>query len=104
MNNVKKYSGIVFILLVLAKIQDSNFVMKVENISYDIYQTLFMEKVIMMKLSCRYRWKSIGEIGQFPWRRDVFAKLIDRLNQYQASVIAFDIFFSEKTNKIQREF
>ena len=45
MNNVKKYSGIVLLLLlVLAKIQDSNFVMKVENISYDIYQTLFMEK------------------------------------------------------------
>ena len=52
MNNVKKYSGIVLlILLILAKIQDSNFVMKVENISYDIYQTLFMEKVTTMKLS-----------------------------------------------------
>ena len=98
MNNVKKYSGIVLlILLVLAKIQDSNFVMKVENISYDIYQTLFMEKsnydeVVIVDID----EKSIGEIGQFPWRRDVFANLIDRLNQYQVSVIAFDIFFSEE--------
>jgi len=110
MNNVKKYSGIVLlILLILAKIQDSNFVMKVENISYDIYQTLFMEKsnydeVVIVDID----EKSIGEIGQFPWRRDVFAKLIDRLNQYQASVIAFDIFFSEEDKqnpkKILEEF
>ena len=110
MNNVKKYSGIVLlILLILAKIQDSNFVMKVENISYDIYQTLFMEKsnydeVVIVDID----EKSIGEIGQFPWRRDVFAKLIDRLNQYQVSVIAFDIFFSEEDKqnpkKILEEF
>ena len=109
MNNVKKYSGIVLlILLILAKIQDSNFVMKVENISYDIYQTLFMEKVIRWSCHCRYWWKSIGEIGQFPWRRDVFAKLIDRLNQYETSVIVFDIFFSEEDKqnpkKILKEF
>ena len=52
MNNVKKYSGIVLlILLVLAKIQDSNFVMKVENISYDIIKLYSWKKVIMMKLS-----------------------------------------------------
>ena len=110
MNNVKKYSGIVLlILLVLAKIQDSNFVMKVENISYDIYQTLFMEKsnydeVVIVDID----EKSIGEIGQFPWRRDVFANLIDRLNQYETSVIAFDIFFSEEDKqnpkKILEEF
>ena len=78
MSNVKIYSGIVLLILfVLAKIQDSNFVMKVENISYDIYQTLFMEKsnydeVVIVDID----EKSIGEIGQFPWRRDVFAKLM----------------------------
>ena len=110
MSNVKKYSGIVLLILfVLAKIQDSNFVMKVENISYDIYQTLFMEKsnydeVVIVDID----EKSIGEIGQFPWRRDVFAKLIDRLNQYETSVIVFDIFFSEEDKqnpkKILKEF
>ena len=44
--------------------------MKVENISYDIYQTLFMEKsnydeVVIVDID----EKSIGEIGQFPWRK-----------------------------------
>ena len=110
MNNVKKYTGIVLlILLVFFKIQDSNFVMKVENISYDAYQSLFIKKdnydgVVIVDID----EKSIGEIGQFPWRRDVFAKLIDRLNQYGSSVIAFDIFFSEEDKqnpkKILEEF
>ena len=45
MSNVKKYTGIVLlILLVFFKIQDSNFVMKIENISYDAYQSLFIKK------------------------------------------------------------
>jgi len=110
MNNVKKYTGIVLlILLVFFKIQDSNFVMKVENIAYDAYQSLFIKKdnydgVVIVDID----EKSIGEIGQFPWRRDVFAKLIDRLNQYGSSVIAFDIFFSEEDKqnpkKILEEF
>ncbi|MDB3932516.1 CHASE2 domain-containing protein [Candidatus Pelagibacter sp.] len=110
MSNVKKYTGIVLlILLVFFKIQDSNFVMKIENISYDAYQNLFIEKdnydgVVIVDID----EKSIGEIGQFPWRRDIFAKLINRLDQYGSSVIAFDIFFSEEDKqnpkKILEEF
>ena len=110
MDNVKKYSGIVILIaLVLIKIQDSNFVMKVENVLYDAYQGLFIEQsnyndVVIVDID----EKSIGEVGQFPWRRDVFAKLIKRLDQYGASVIAFDIFFSEEDKqnpkKILEEF
>ena len=110
MSNVKKYTGIVLlILLVFFKIQDSNFVMKVENIAYDAYQSLFIKKdnydgVVIVDID----EKSIGEIGQFPWRRDIFAKLINRLDQYGSSVIAFDIFFSEEDKqnpkKILEEF
>ena len=52
--------------------------------------------------------KSIGEIGQFPWRRDIFADLIQKLNQYGVSVITFDVFFSEEDKqnpkKILEEF
>ena len=97
MQNIKKYSGLtILILLVLIKIQDSNFVKRIENISYDAFQTIFIEKntyedVVIVDID----EKSIGEIGQFPWRRDVFAKLIDKLNSYNAAVISFDIFFSE---------
>ena len=98
MNNIKKNSSIVlFIFLFLIKIQDSNFVRKVENISYDAYQSFFIEKstfedVVIIDID----EKSIGEIGQFPWRRDIFADLIQKLNQYGVSVITFDVFFSEE--------
>ena len=110
MKNFKKYSSIVLLIfLVLIKIQDSNFVRKVENISYDAYQSLFIEKsnfdeVVIIDID----EKSIGEIGQFPWRRDIFADLIQKLNQYGVSVITFDVFFSEEDKqnpkKILEEF
>ena len=110
MKNFKKYSGIILLIfLVLIKIQDSNFVRKIENISYDAYQSLFIEKsnfdeVVIIDID----EKSIGEIGQFPWRRDIFADLIQKLNQYGVSVITFDVFFSEEDKqnpkKILEEF
>ncbi len=110
MNNLKKYLGLIFLaLLVLIKIQDSNFVKRIENISYDIYQSIFEENsefndVLIVDID----EKSIGEIGQFPWRRDVFANLIEKLDSLEASVISFDIFFSEEDKqnpkKILKEF
>ena len=110
MNNIKKYFGILLLFfLVLIKIQDSDFVRKIENISYDAYQSSFIEKnnfdeVVIIDID----EKSIGEIGQFPWRRDVFANLIQKLEQYGVSVITFDVFFSEEDKqnpkKILEEF
>ena len=110
MQNIKKYSGLsILILLILIKIQDGNFVKRIENISYDAFQSIFIDKstfedVVIVDID----EKSIGEIGQFPWRRDVFARLIDKLNSYNTAVISFDIFFSEddKQNpkKILNEF
>ena len=110
MDNIKKYFGIVLLIfLLLIKIQDSNFVRKVENISYDAYQSIFIKKstfdeVVIIDID----EKSIGEIGQFPWRRDIFADLINKLNQYEVSVITFDVFFSEEDKqnpkKILEEF
>ena len=39
--------------------------------------------------------KSIAEIGQWPWGRDVLARLVERLFDLGAGVIAFDIILSE---------
>jgi adenylate cyclase len=39
--------------------------------------------------------KSIAEIGQWPWSRDVVAELVERLRDLGARVIAFDIILSE---------
>jgi CHASE2 domain-containing sensor protein len=110
MKNFKKYSGILLLIIFLIiKLQDSNFVKKIENISYDFFQSIFtvdadFNDVVIVDID----EKSIGENGQFPWRRDIFAKLINKLNILEASVISFDIFFSEEDKqnpkKILEEF
>ena len=110
MKNFKKYSGIfLLIIFLIIKFQDSNFVKKIENISYDFFQSIFtvdtdFNNVVIVDID----EKSIGEIGQFPWRRDIFAKLINKLNTLDASIISFDIFFSEEDKqnpkKILEEF
>ena len=110
MKNFKKYSGILLLIIFLIiKLQDSNFVKKTENILYDFFQSIFtvdtdFNDLVIVDID----EKSIGEIGQFPWRRDIFAKLINKLNILEASVISFDIFFSEEDKqnpkKILEEF
>ena len=40
--------------------------------------------------------KSLGKIGQFPWNRKIFGDLVKTLKESDASVISFDIFFSEE--------
>jgi adenylate cyclase len=39
--------------------------------------------------------KSISELGQWPWPRQVLAKLVDALKDYKVKVIGFDAIFSE---------
>ena len=110
MHNIKKYFGLIILfLLVLTKIHDSNFVKRIENISYDTFQSIFIKKstfedVVIVDAD----EKSIDVIGQFPWRRDIFANLINKLNLNKVAVISFDIFFSEddrqNPKKILNEF
>jgi len=38
---------------------------------------------------------SLEKLGRWPWSRDKIAKLIDKLSEFQAAVIALDIIFSE---------
>ena len=43
--------------------------------------------------------KSIAELGQWPWRRDVLAQLLDSLfNHYQINLIGFDSVFAESSD------
>ncbi|MFZ2163074.1 MAG: adenylate/guanylate cyclase domain-containing protein [Sideroxyarcus sp.] len=39
--------------------------------------------------------KSIAELGRYPWSRDRYAQLIDRLSAAKARVVLFDAFFPE---------
>jgi hypothetical protein len=38
---------------------------------------------------------SLARIGQWPWRRDVIGKLVERLREWGAAVVALDIVFAE---------
>ena len=39
--------------------------------------------------------KSVDELGRWPWRRSLIARLVDRLSDLEVSVIGFDVVFSE---------
>lgn len=41
--------------------------------------------------------KSLNSIGQWPWRRGIHAQLIDKLTEYNAALVSFDILFSERS-------
>lgn len=38
---------------------------------------------------------SLDQIGRWPWTRTVWADFMDKMTEYNAKVIAFDVFFSE---------
>jgi len=42
--------------------------------------------------------KSEDKIGQFPWERDTYAKVIDNLDKWGAKVIGIDVIFPKKEN------
>jgi len=39
--------------------------------------------------------RSVSEVGQWPWRRDIIGLLIDRIREQGAEAIVFDLLFSE---------
>lgn len=47
--------------------------------------------------------KSISEIGVWPFPRETWSNLLDKLDHYGARVVAFDVFFSEKSLSCSEE-
>lgn len=42
--------------------------------------------------------KSIAELGRFPWSRDNYARLLDRLAAAKTKAVMFDVFYPEREN------
>jgi adenylate cyclase len=42
--------------------------------------------------------KSLGEIGRWPWSRNIMARLMDRLDEYGVALVGFDIVWAERDN------
>ena len=97
----KKYKNFIIlifcsILLIVLKISNINIIKKISLINYDFYQKTLVKGEVKNITIIDIDEKSIAAIGQFPWRRDVYAKILSQLNQYNPASVAFDIFFSEE--------
>jgi len=97
----KKYKNFIIliffvILLILLKITNIDIVKKISLINYDFYQKKLVKGEVKNITIIDIDEKSIAAIGQFPWRRDVYAKILSNLNQFNPASVAFDIFFSEE--------
>ena len=90
-------------LLIFLKILNPAFIKSVSYLSFDLYQKIFEEKKDSEVVIIDIDEKSLGKFGQFPWNRNVFAKILDQLNTSNPKAIGFDIFFTEKDKQSPEE-
>lgn len=72
---------------------------RLEYLAYDIRLNLFTDKtnnkddrIVIVNID----EKSLRQEGRWPWPRDKIAKLVKNISDAGATVIAFDVIFSEK--------
>lgn len=95
----------VLAVFVALRQSDPYFVKDLRNRGFDIYQQIkprnySPQPVRVVDLD----EQSLRELGQWPWPRTTIARLIDRIGQSGAAVIAFDIVFAEKDRLSPRAF
>jgi CHASE2 domain-containing sensor protein len=90
------YLGSVFLFLIIIKFINPPIIQKISFINYDFYQKVFNRGEVKDVTIVDIDEKSIAKVGQFPWRRDVYSKILKNLNQHEPKVIVFDIVFSEE--------
>ena len=94
---------LILLLLITLKIVNPPFIKSVSYLSFDLYQKVFAEKKDSKVVIIDIDEKSLGKFGQFPWNRNVFAKILDQLNTSNPKAIGFDIFFTEKDKQSPEE-
>jgi adenylate cyclase len=73
------------------------FVSQVDNFIYDARLQMTMprgvdERIVILDID----EKSLGEIGRWPWSRDLMAELVDKLfERYGVTLLAFDVVWAE---------
>jgi adenylate cyclase len=81
-----------------ARIYEVGFIHQLDNIFYDARLRLTMpgegdRRIVILDID----EKSLGEIGRWPWSRNVMARLMDKLfDQYGVAVVAFDVVWAER--------
>ncbi len=100
MNNSKWlaliFGTILVLLLAWLRGDDGTIPQTVRNLTFDQYQrSLPREKSSQPVRVIDIDEASLAKIGQFPWPRSEFAKLVDELKELGAAAIVFDVVFSE---------
>ena len=94
---------VILLLLITLKIVNPSFIKSVSYLSFDLYQKIFAQKKNSEVVIIDIDENSLGKFGQFPWNRNVFAKILDQLNSANPKAIGFDIFFTEKDKQSPEE-
>ena len=94
--------GIALVLLaamIWLRIADPVPLQTLENKTFDLYQQLKPRELPDQPLPVRIvdlDERSLGELGQWPWPRNLFARLVLKLvDDYKVGAVGFDIVFAE---------
>ncbi len=96
MKNKFIYLSLTSLILIILKLANPALVQKISFINYDFYQKVFVKGDVKNITIIDIDEESIAKIGQFPWRRDIYSKILSNLNVYNPAAIAFDMVFSEQ--------
>jgi adenylate cyclase len=78
------------------RLNDPQFMRDARELTFDAYQRLKPRKPLGQPIRVvDIDEASIAEYGQWPWPRTKLAEIVDRLAEYGALTIAFDMVFSE---------
>ncbi len=107
--NLKKYSHWLFglgitVLTIVAHTYSLSWIQNLENLSQNSHFRLRGPvapgpEVLIAKID----EKSIDELGRWPWPRQIMAMLTEKLLNYEASTIGFDIIFSSPQSSIHQK-
>ena len=81
-----------------ARVYQLGFINQLDSMIYDARLRLMMpgsgdERIVILDID----EKSLGEMGHWPWSRNVMARLMDRLfDRYQVAIVGFDVVWPER--------
>ncbi|HVO02482.1 MAG TPA: CHASE2 domain-containing protein, partial [Candidatus Cybelea sp.] len=82
---------------VVLRNSDPTPIQEIRNLVFDEYQRLeprHYDKDLPVRIA-DIDEKSLAKLGQWPWSRALVAKVVDRLRELGAAVVAFDVLFAE---------
>lgn len=91
----------VFAIIIIIPMVYLGFLQTIEFWAYNSFTNwrgdrYWDERVIIIAIDDQ----SISKIGRFPWSRDLYVQMIQKLEQTEASVVGFDILWSEDEERL----